>query len=147
MVFSAFLFLGTWNCLDTIDKCRQSLGGHGYSSYTGLAALYNDFAVQCTWEGDNTILTLQSGRYLVGCYRESKNGKKQPSGVGYLNNLNSILKKTCTAKSAAEIASLEVIGEAFWLVAANVVKKAGEDFEAELAKGHSDEQAYEECCK
>jgi acyl-CoA oxidase len=43
----------TWNCLDTIDKCRQSLGGHGYSSYTGLAALYNDFAVQCTWEGDN----------------------------------------------------------------------------------------------
>jgi acyl-CoA oxidase len=22
----------TWACLDTIDKCRQSCGGHGYSA-------------------------------------------------------------------------------------------------------------------
>ncbi len=40
----------TWTCLDIIDKCRQACGGHGYSSYTGLASMYNDFAVQCTWE-------------------------------------------------------------------------------------------------
>ena len=40
----------TWNCLNTIEQCRQSLGGHGYSSYTGLAQMYNDFAVQCSWE-------------------------------------------------------------------------------------------------
>jgi acyl-CoA oxidase len=40
----------TWNCLNTIEQCRQTLGGHGYSSYTGLANMYNDFAVQCTWE-------------------------------------------------------------------------------------------------
>ncbi|KAJ3410436.1 fatty-acyl coenzyme A oxidase [Chytridiales sp. JEL 0842] len=135
----------TWNCLDTIDKCRQSLGGHGYSSYTGLAALYNDFAVHCTWEGDNTILSLQSGRYLVGCYREAKQGKKQPPGIGYLNDLSSALQKRCKAKSADEVVNLTVIGEAFWLVAANVVKKAGEDFESFVAKGLSDEQAYEEC--
>ncbi|KAI9347166.1 acyl-CoA dehydrogenase/oxidase C-terminal [Zopfochytrium polystomum] len=135
----------TWNTLDTIDKCRQSLGGHGYSSYTGLAAMYNDFAVQCTWEGDNTILALQSGRYLVGCYREAKQGKKQASGVGYLNNLPSILSKKCKARSLEEVADLESIAEAFWLVSANVVKKAGEDFESFLSQGHSEEQAYEEC--
>jgi acyl-CoA oxidase len=40
----------TWNCLNTIEQCRQALGGHGYSSYTGLAQMYNDFAVQCSWE-------------------------------------------------------------------------------------------------
>jgi acyl-CoA oxidase len=40
----------TWNALNTIDQCRQALGGHGYSAYAGLASLYNDFAVQCTWE-------------------------------------------------------------------------------------------------
>ncbi|KAJ3158477.1 fatty-acyl coenzyme A oxidase [Irineochytrium annulatum] len=135
----------TWNCLDTIDRCRQSLGGHGYSAYTGLASLYNDFAVQCTWEGDNTILALQSGRYLVGCYREAKSGKKQPSGVGYLNDLKSALQKRCTAKSADDVANLEVIGQAYWLVAANVVKKAGEDFEALISKGCAEDQAYEEC--
>ncbi|KAJ3210125.1 fatty-acyl coenzyme A oxidase [Dinochytrium kinnereticum] len=135
----------TWNCLDTIDKCRQSLGGHGYSAYTGLASLYNDFAVQCTWEGDNTILSLQSGRYLVSCYREAKAGKRQAPGVGYLNDLASALQKKCHAKTAAEVADLDVVGEAFWLVAANVVKKAGEDFESFVAKGLSEEQAHEEC--
>ncbi len=36
----------TWNALNTIDQCRQSLGGHGYSAYAGLASLYSDFAVQ-----------------------------------------------------------------------------------------------------
>ncbi|KAJ3098361.1 fatty-acyl coenzyme A oxidase [Phlyctochytrium bullatum] len=135
----------TWNALDTIDKCRQSLGGHGYSAYTGLASLYNDFAVQCTWEGDNTILSLQSGRYLVSCYREAKAGKRQAPGVGYLNDLASALTKKCHAKTPAEIASLDVVGEAFWLVAGNVVKKAGDDFESYLQKGLSEEQAYEEC--
>ncbi|KAJ2380937.1 fatty-acyl coenzyme A oxidase, partial [Coemansia sp. RSA 2603] len=35
----------TWMCLNIIDQCRQSLGGHGYSAYTGLAQAYSDFAV------------------------------------------------------------------------------------------------------
>lgn len=43
----------TWNALETIEKCRASLGGHGYSAYSGLPGMYADQAVQCTWEGDN----------------------------------------------------------------------------------------------
>lgn len=39
----------TWNGLETIEKCRASCGGHGYSAYTGLASMYNDQAVQATW--------------------------------------------------------------------------------------------------
>jgi len=40
----------TWACLNAIEQCRQACGGHGYSSYTGLASMYSDWAVQCTWE-------------------------------------------------------------------------------------------------
>lgn len=29
----------TWNGLETIEKCRASCGGHGYSAYTGLASM------------------------------------------------------------------------------------------------------------
>lgn len=29
----------TWGALETIEKCRASCGGHGYSSYTGLASM------------------------------------------------------------------------------------------------------------
>ncbi len=54
----------TWNCLDTIEKCRQALGGHGYSSYTGLASMYNDFAVQCSWEVG--LLCISMDKPLIG---------------------------------------------------------------------------------
>ena len=145
----------TWATLDTIDKCRQSLGGHGYSAYTGLASMYNDFAVQCTWEGDNTILALQSGRYLVGCYREALRGKKQSGGVAYLNDFISdssskagvAVTKRCKARSVSEIADLDMVADAFWLVSANAVRKAADEFETYVKAGSSEDQAYEECCE
>jgi acyl-CoA oxidase len=40
----------TWFALNLIEQCRQSVGGLGYSSYVGLSTMYQDFAVQCTWE-------------------------------------------------------------------------------------------------
>lgn len=49
----------TWNALETIEKCRASLGGHGYSAYSGLPSMYNDQAVQCTWVRSR-IVTLRS---------------------------------------------------------------------------------------
>ena len=135
----------TWTCLNIIDQCRQSCGGHGYSAYTGLASMYSDFAVQCTWEGDNTILTLQAGRYLVGSYREAKNGKHQSGGVAYLNDLDNLLKRKCTATQPHELTDLNLIGEAFDVISGNVVKKAGQDFEEGLKKGLNEDEAYEEC--
>ncbi|KAF9970349.1 fatty-acyl coenzyme A oxidase [Actinomortierella ambigua] len=135
----------TWSTLNAIEACRQTLGGHGYSAYTGLATTYNDFAVHCTWEGDNTILTLQSGRYLVSCYREAMAGKTQPEGVSYLNDLHRLLNQGCSVKTNEEILSFDVIQEAWNVVTANVVKKAGEDFEASLKAGMNPEAAYEEC--
>ncbi|KAF9138338.1 fatty-acyl coenzyme A oxidase [Mortierella sp. GBA39] len=135
----------TWSTLSAIEACRQTLGGHGYSAYTGLATTYNDFAVHCTWEGDNTILTLQSGRYLVSCYREALAGKAQPEGVSYLNHLDTLLNLGCGAKTNEDILNFDIIQEAWGVVTANVVKKAGDDFEVSLKAGMSPEAAYEEC--
>ncbi|KAG0080010.1 fatty-acyl coenzyme A oxidase [Linnemannia elongata] len=135
----------TWSTLNAIEACRQTLGGHGYSAYTGLATTYNDFAVHCTWEGDNTILTLQSGRYLVSCYREALAGKAQPEGVSYLNHLDTLLNLGCGAKTNEDILNFDIIQEAWGVVTANVVKKAGDDFEVSLKAGMSPEAAYEEC--
>lgn len=137
----------TWNCLSTIEACRQACGGHGYSAYTGLAQMYQDFAVQCTWEGDNTILTLQLGRYLISSYRDALNGKKLSPGVGYLNNLDNLIGKKCQIKNLEELLSPEVIIEGWQVVCANVVKNAGIEFEENLKKGMEPDDAYEQCCK
>jgi acyl-CoA oxidase len=95
-------------------------------------------------KGDNTILTLQLGRYLVNCYRDARSGKKLSSGVGYLNQLPAILNKKCTAKNENELMDLNVIGEAFDVVTANMVKKLGEDFEQAIKSGMDTDAAYEE---
>lgn len=137
----------TWNCLHTIEQCRQACGGHGYSAYTGLAGMYNDFAVQCTWEGDNTILTLQSGRYLINSYREAIKGKKLAPGVGYLNELGTLIGKRCAVPTLQAILHPDVISEGWRVVCANVVKNAAIQFETCLANGMDVDDAFEECCK
>lgn len=137
----------TWNCLNTIEQCRQSCGGHGYSAYTGLAGMYQDFAVQCTWEGDNTILALQAGRYLISSYREAMKGKKLSPGVGYLNNLNSLLGKKCTVQKLEDLLNPQVIIEGWQVVCANVVRNSALEFEECLKNGLDTDDAYEECCK
>jgi acyl-CoA oxidase len=137
----------TWNCLNTIEQCRQACGGHGYSAYTGLAGMYQDFAVQCTWEGDNTILTLQAGRYLISSYREAQEGKKLGAGVAYLNRLNELIGKKCSVKQNEDVASINVITEAWDVVCANVVQNAAQEYDQCVKSGVEVDEAYEQCCK
>lgn len=133
----------TWLTLDLIEQCRQSLGGLGYSSYAGLASLFQDFAVQCTWEGDNTVLTLQTGRYLINCVRDRTKGKKLPDGVDYLNHIPGILTKTCTY---GDISNLATIGEAFDVTSANLAVNAAKAYQDLLSKGLSEDEAQLQCC-
>ncbi|KAL9547182.1 hypothetical protein MBANPS3_006299 [Mucor bainieri] len=135
----------TWNCLSTIEACRQACGGHGYSAYTGLAGMYQDFAVQCTWEGDNTILTLQLGRYLISSYREALSGKKLSPGVGYLNNLDKLIGKRCGASDNASLVDPAVIIEGWQVVCAHVVRNAALEFQACIDRGLDTDDAYEQC--
>ena len=133
----------TWGALSTIDICRQSCGGHGYSSYVNLASMYADQAVQCSWEGDNTILTLQSGRSLISSYLEAKDGKKLADGVSYLNDLQRSLNAKCPSDEAAP--DMDVMDEAWKCVAANVVQKAAVDFQKHVKAGQHKEVAFELC--
>ena len=122
----------TWKTAEIIDQCRQACGGQGYSSYAGLASLYADFVVQCTWEGDNTVLTLQAGRYLMSCYRDRtiKGRRDLPLGVAYLNEL--ALDARC--KEGDNPVSITTIGRAFDQVCANLVSRAATELAQELKK-------------
>lgn len=132
----------SWKALEIIETCRQACGGQGYSSYAGLASMYQDFAVQCTWEGDNTVMTLQLGRYLVSCLKERLQKKKNlPSGVAYLNALPEILKRTCPSNS--NVSDPKIIAEAMDVTCANAVMIAGQEFNKFKSQGLSEDEAYE----
>lgn len=76
----------TWLTLNTIDQCRQACGGHGYSAYAGFGKAFNDFAVQCTWEGDNNILGMSVGKQLIKKFASVKKGEESATGIlSFLN--------------------------------------------------------------
>lgn len=127
--------------MEGLETCRQCLGGNGYSSYSALPGMIQDFSVQCTWEGDNTVLLLQAGRYLINSYKDWKNGSTLPDGVGYLNKLPDIL----TAKCSGDPINFDLISFGFDVIRANLAKKAYEDFDHAINNGKSTEEAFEAC--
>ena len=50
----------SWITCDTIERCRLSCGGHGYSLLSGLPSIYASYVQNATWEGDNNVLCLQA---------------------------------------------------------------------------------------
>lgn len=134
----------TWATLDAIEKSRQSLGGHGYSAYNGLANMFSDFAVHCTWEGDNTILALQSGRFLVQAYVDAVKGKPMSEALTYL--ANGAREANLSAKaSGADLDSLEGIQRGFDAASAMLVRKAADDVVAAQKKGLNKQASLEAC--
>ena len=46
-----------------LKVCRMACGGHGYSQASGLPYLYVNYVPANTYEGENTVLFLQTARY------------------------------------------------------------------------------------
>ena len=46
-----------------IETCRMACGGHGYSQASGFTKIYVACVAACTYEGENTVLHLQTARY------------------------------------------------------------------------------------
>lgn len=68
------------NC---IDDTRQACGGHGFSNYNGFGKTYDDWVVQCTWEGDNNVLAMSAGRAVI---KDLKNAVEQkPINIKFLD--------------------------------------------------------------
>lgn len=49
-------------CTQGTELCRRACGGHGYSQLSGLPSLVTRVTASCTYEGDNTVLYLQTAR-------------------------------------------------------------------------------------
>lgn len=52
----------TWYITAALEQARQCMAGHGYSAYSALPTLVADITVNCTWEGDNTVMLLQTAQ-------------------------------------------------------------------------------------
>lgn len=58
--------MSTWHALETVQTCRELLGGSGFLAGPGLGALRDDLDVFATFEGDNTVLCQLLAKDLLG---------------------------------------------------------------------------------
>lgn len=132
----------TWGTSEIIDQCRQACGGHGYSGYNGFGQGYADWVVNCTWEGDNNVLCLSTGRSLIQSGLALAKGKKIGDAASYLARSKELASATVGSKSLRDP---KVLIEAWECVASQAITHAVNDFvELTTKKGLNPTQAFEE---
>ncbi|KAF9423220.1 hypothetical protein HW555_001289 [Spodoptera exigua] len=67
-----------------IEQCRHACGGHGYMISSGIPHLYNFVSATRTYEGDYTVLLLQTARFLVKAYEQAEANQPLTPTVSYL---------------------------------------------------------------
>ncbi|UYV83606.1 ACOX2 [Cordylochernes scorpioides] len=55
-----------------VETCRRACGGHGFLLASGLPRLYATTVAACTYEGENTVLFLQTARYIIKILRKQQ---------------------------------------------------------------------------
>ncbi|ELT88872.1 hypothetical protein CAPTEDRAFT_174217 [Capitella teleta] len=67
-----------------IEACRLACGGHGYSLSSGFPKIYVHATPGATYEGENTVLYLQTARYLQKSVTTAQSGSTLRGSTSYL---------------------------------------------------------------
>ncbi|KAJ0182750.1 hypothetical protein K1T71_002119 [Dendrolimus kikuchii] len=120
----------TNDCAVYVERCRLACGGHGYMMSSNLPQLYGLVTASCTYEGDNTVLLLQTARYLVKTWRTMESHVLTPT-VQYL--------KTASQEAFADkwSCTVENIIRGFQVIAMRKIKSCSESMEKRVMSGLS----------
>ncbi|KAM5314019.1 peroxisomal acyl-coenzyme A oxidase 2 isoform 1-T2 [Glossophaga mutica] len=132
-------------CTQGAELCRRACGGHGYSQLSGLPSLVTRVTASCTYEGENTVLYLQTARFLVKSYLQvqaapgSTPKKPLPQSVAYLTAPD---LARCPAQRAADFLHPEVYIRAWAHVAIRLIKDSVHRLQALLQSGADKHEAW-----
>ncbi|XP_070595973.1 peroxisomal acyl-coenzyme A oxidase 1 isoform X3 [Erythrolamprus reginae] len=135
----------SWTANAGIEECRMACGGHGYSRCSGLPDIYVNFTPSCTYEGENTVMMLQTARFLVKSYTQVSSGQLVSGIMSYLNDLSGqhIQPQHVAARpTTLHINNPSSLVEAYKLRASRMVEFAAKNLQAELNRRKSKEDAW-----
>lgn len=69
-----------------VQNLRLACGGHGFLNSAGFSDIFKFVTAAQTYEGENTVLLLQTARYLLKSWSQALNGKPLAASVRYLKN-------------------------------------------------------------
>ena len=59
--------ISSWDAATGIEQARYSCGGNGFLQSSGLPRLLTYYLQNVTWDGENSVMALQTARHLVKC--------------------------------------------------------------------------------
>jgi acyl-CoA oxidase len=122
-----------------IEAARRCCGGHGYSLLSGLPTLFASYVQNCTWEGDNSVMYLQTARFCVKALAAAGGGARpraaapgRPGSAAYLDAARAEAAARAAVVAPADwgrpehaLAALRHVAAREALLAAEVVMAAG----------------------
>ncbi|KAM7360015.1 acyl-coenzyme A oxidase 1 isoform 1-T2 [Cochliomyia hominivorax] len=67
-----------------VEILRKACGGHGYLNSANFVSIYGAATAACTYEGENTVLLLQTAKFLIKYFEDGIKRKYLPKSVVYL---------------------------------------------------------------
>lgn len=95
-----------------VEKCRRSAGGAGYASFSGFTELMSLASPIVTYEGENTVMSLQATRYVFKLVKIANKEKNLPFPFGYIAKMDSLLSIKGKGTSVEELLDLLLIEKA-----------------------------------
>uniref|UniRef100_A0A1I8NU85 Acyl-coenzyme A oxidase n=2 Tax=Stomoxys calcitrans TaxID=35570 RepID=A0A1I8NU85_STOCA len=132
----ALKVLCTTDACAGIERLRLACGGHGFMTAANIGNIYGNAVAAYTYEGENTVLLLQIGRFLMKSWSYLVEGKQMLNSVEYLRQgqeKNSFQKWDN---------SWECIINAFKYTAAHKTRIAFESFSERMMAGQTQPEAF-----
>ncbi|XP_032637700.1 peroxisomal acyl-coenzyme A oxidase 2 isoform X1 [Chelonoidis abingdonii] len=129
-------------CTAGAEVCLRACGGHGYSALSGLPSLYTKLAASCTYEGENTVLFLQTARFLVKCLAAVHSGQPIPPSAAYLSSVDS---GKCQARTKMDFLKPDIYAEAYRHRATRLLGNAATKLQALVQSGAEQHEAWNQC--
>ncbi|XP_061401563.1 probable peroxisomal acyl-coenzyme A oxidase 1 [Musca vetustissima] len=104
-----------------VEIARKACGGHGYMASANFGNLYTAATAACTYEGENTVLLLQTARFLMKNYIDGLKRFILPKTVTYLR-MSPQFKwsmKLETLVTVLEITSMERVRNTYFTMQRN----------------------------
>lgn len=134
----------TTDTVRAMEVLRRSAGGHGFSSYSGLPMIQTEIAPTATYEGENSVLLLQTARFLNKEIAAIKKGKPLPPTVSFLGEVAKLQSLAIAVDNAKEFSCPEIIRRIFMHNAYFKINAASTHLMRGITSGLSPKQSWDQ---
>jgi len=129
--------VGTSDASISVTSCRLACGGHGYMNCSNLPNIYALITATETYEGENTVLLLQTARFLIKSYESMQMG----NNMSMLETL-SYLERYSSLKRLPWTTTLDCMASAFFQVAGSKIDDCYFTMKRLIDSGTAQEDAW-----